>query len=956
MPHFCGSIIHDEPVVPLTRFGVLRTMEGSSHFAFPAQIQDSGDRMRSRLRRSIPLVALCLLGAASLNTPVEGAEPTLTKLTEVEGITEYKLPNGLRVLLFPDDSKPVVTVNLTMFVGSRHEGYGETGMAHLLEHMLFKGTPEHPDVPKVLRDHGARFNGTTWVDRTNYYETMPASDENLEFALKLEADRMLNSNVKREDLLSEMTVVRNEFESGENDPSSILSQRVLATAYEWHNYGKSTIGNRSDIERVPVDNLKAFYKKYYRPDNAMLAVAGKFDEAKAKEYILKYFGSLKNPSTPMPNTYTEEPAQDGERFVSLRRVGSIGAVCVAYHIPAAAHPDFAAVQILEDTLTSSPSGRLYKALVETKKATSLTGTAYAWHDPSVMEMTAACEPSKVGEVRTAMLETLDSLTKNPITEEEVERSKRRFIKFNEQLMAKSDQLAISLSNWAGSGDWRLFFLHRDRMEAVTAEDVNRVAREYLKQSNRTVGVFEPTEKPDRAEIAAAPSPAKLLEGYEGKAGVAQGETFDPSPANIEKRLERGTLSEALKYGLLTKKSRGELVYLQLTLHFGNEKSLQGFVTPAELLGAMLRRGTAKHTRQELQDELDKLQAQVGLSSDVGELEITIQVKRPNLEKTLALVREMLREPTFPEDEFEILRREQVQNWKEQSTQPQGRAIVRLRRLMSSYPKDDVRYVPTIEEKLAEVEAVTVADVKKLYEEQLGGAHGELAAVGDFDADFVKRTISGMLEGWSNGVPYRRIPNDGKFREEGATEVILTPDKANAVYLGGIAFPMKDTDPDYPALMVGNYLLGGAPLASRLSKRVRGEEGLSYGVGSFANVSSLDERGSFMIFAITNPANINKVDAAIGEEVAKFLKDGVSLVELDEGKKAYLQSLKVGRSDDSSLVGQIAKNLNAGRTFEYNAKVEEGVENLGMDQVRDVFRKFIDPKKLVIIEAGDFKKE
>src|SRR5262245_4811306 len=214
---------------------------------------------------AVAVALLCLAAPAF----AEGAD-ALQKVTSVEGITEYRLANGMHVLLFPDASRPLVTVNMTILVGSRHEGYGETSMAHLLEHMLFKGCPQFPNVPKALRDHGADFNGTTWVDRTNYFETMPASDENLEFGLQLEADRLVNSYVKREDLISEMTVVRNEFEMGENNPEYILSQRITASAYEWHNYGKSTIGNRSDIERVPIDALKASYKKYYQPDNALL--------------------------------------------------------------------------------------------------------------------------------------------------------------------------------------------------------------------------------------------------------------------------------------------------------------------------------------------------------------------------------------------------------------------------------------------------------------------------------------------------------------------------------------------------------------------------------------------------------------------------------------------------------------------------------------------------------------
>src|SRR5262245_57182023 len=272
------------------------------------------------------------------------------KVVTIEGITEYQLENGARLLLFPDPSSATVTVNLTVFVGSRYEGYGETGMAHLLEHMVFKGTPIHPNVPKALRDHGAEFNGSTWVDRTNYYETMPAGDANLEFGIRLEADRLVNSYVKREDLASEMTVVRNEFEMGENNPQSILSQRMMAVAYEWHNYGKSTIGNRSDIERVPIDRLQAFYKKYYQPDNCILVVAGKFEEAKALGYIGKYFGAIPKPTRMLDATYTEEPAQDGERSVTLRRVGKIGVVSAIYKIPAGPHEDYPAVQMLNSIL------------------------------------------------------------------------------------------------------------------------------------------------------------------------------------------------------------------------------------------------------------------------------------------------------------------------------------------------------------------------------------------------------------------------------------------------------------------------------------------------------------------------------------------------------------------------------------------------------------------------------
>jgi zinc protease len=896
------------------------------------------------------------LAGVSLMTQVEALAADPVKVTAVEGITEYRLDNGFRYLFFPDDSKPLVTVNCTIFVGSRHEGYGETGMAHLLEHMLFKGTPTFPNVPKVLRDHGAgnRFNGTTWVDRTNYYETMPASDENLEFGIKLEADRLVNSFIKREDLVSEMTVVRNEFEAGENNPEQILSQRMMAVAYEWHNYGKSTIGNRADIERVPIENLQAFYRKFYQVDNAMLIVAGKFDQKQASEYIGKYFGSLKKPARDLPNTYTEEPAQDGERNVVLRRVGSVGAVGAIYHIPAGAHPDYPAIEVLKDALTSAPSGRVYKALVESKKASSVSGSVYAWHDPGVLEITAMVECAGIDAARDALIENLENLKTNPITGAEVDRAKTRFKKFHEQLLNSTDRLAVQLSEWAAAGDWRLFFLHRDRVEKVTAEDVNRVAAKYLTRNNRTVGVYYPSEKAERAEIPTTPDVVALVKDYKGRDTVAQGEAFDPSPENIEKRVTRGKF-DGIQYALLAKKSRGEMVQLRLNLHFGSEKSLHGLNNAANVLGSLMRRGTQQHSRQQLTDAFDKLGAQVGFSSDAGELSVSLQVKKGELSATLKLVGEILREPSFPQAEFEILKRENLERLKQAKTEPQALAGQALQRRLTPYDKDDIRYSPTIEEGIARIEAVKLDDVKKVYQ-QIGAGAGELAIVGDFDPEPTLNAVKEIVKDWRPTVPFERIEHPYKFDVKGGKEIINTPDKANAVYIAGLMFPETDRDPDYPALQIGNYLLGGAPLASRLSVRVRGEEGLSYGTGSMFAAEAQDKSARMLVFAITNPKNIDKVDKVIAEEIGKFLKDGVSQAEIDEGKRAFVEQLKVQRSNDGIIATQLANGLFNDRTFRYYSELEKKILDLKPSDVQAAYKKILDPSKLVIIHAGDFKKK
>ena len=503
-------------------------------------------------------------------------------------------------------------MNVTYLVGSRHEGYGETGMAHLLEHLVFKGTPDHPDIPQELTEHGARPNGTTWYDRTNYFETFNATEENLRWALDMESDRMVNSFIAAKDLESEMTVVRNEFEMGENSPTSILMERVLSTSYIWHNYGNTTIGARADLENVPIERLQAFYRKYYQPDNAYLVVAGKIDAEETLGMIKEYFGKIPRPERELIPTYTKEPTQDGERSVTLRRSGDVQVVSCTYHTPPGSHAEFAAIDVMSEILTNEPAGRLYKSMVETKKASSVWSFAPALKEGGFIYINADVRmENSLDEAREVMMKTLDDIIENPPTDEEVDRARKRILKNWELAFKNSSRVGLRASEYIAMGDWRLAFLHRDNVEKVTAADVLEAARKYLKTSNRTVGQFIPDKSPDRAEIPDAPDIAKLLEGYTGKEAIAEGEDFDPSCENIEKRTTRGEAKDkGIEFAFLPKETRGNSVNARLTLRFGDENSLKGKETAGQFAASMLDKGTSEMDRQQIQDELDRLKAQV----------------------------------------------------------------------------------------------------------------------------------------------------------------------------------------------------------------------------------------------------------------------------------------------------------------------------------------------------------
>jgi zinc protease len=860
------------------------------------------------------------------------------KVASVEGITEYQLGNGLRVLLFPDASRPKVTVNLTIFAGSRHEGYGETGMAHLLEHMLFKGTPTHPDIPKALKERGAQFNGTTWLDRTNYYETLPASNENLEFAIKLEADRLVNSYVKGEDLATEMTVVRNEFEMGENSPENILSQRMMAVAYEWHNYGKSTIGNRSDIERVPIDRLQAFYRKQYRPDNALLVVAGQFDEKKALEFIARDFGALPRPERPLDTPYTEEPAQDGERLVTLRRVGDVGVVGVAYHVPAGPHPEFPAVEVLNLILTSSPSGRLYKALVEAKKASGVQGSASALHDAGTLDIMAEVPKGKsLDEVRETILSVVERIGEQGVTAEEVERARQQLLKARDMAAADPNRVAIQLSDWAAQGDWRLYFLNRDRIEKVSPEAVKSVAERYLRPSNRTIGLFIPTDKPERTPVPSTPDIAAMVDGYQGREAGSAGESFDVSPMSIEARTQRPDPIEGIKVALVPKKTRNEAVNLVLNLRYGDATSLKGFIEASEFLPVLMVRGTKQLSRQQIQDTLDKNRARLSASGGrsgglmpgggPGQITFSIETRRSSLPVVLEVLRQVLREPTLPADEFEILKTEQIAQLDQSRTDPRQLAMNRLPRLLSKYPPDDVRYTPSIDEEIASIKETRLDSVKTLYRDFLGSGHGELAIVGDFDPSEIRPIVARVLDSWKAEKPYSRIEWPYQRDIQPERQTIPTPDKANAIYISGMTIPMRDDHPDYPAMIIGNFILGGGGLSSRIADRLRQKGGLSYSAMSAFSASDLDTTARLLILAICNPENMTKVETGASEELARLLRDGVTPDELERAKSGFLQQQQISRSNDGMLAGMLAKQLHNGRTMRYVADREEDIRRL-----------------------------
>ena len=905
-----------------------------------------------------PIYIACALAftAATAVAPAfafDGKVATAAAASSVEGITEYRLANGLRVLFAPDASKATTTVNVTYLVGSRHENYGETGMAHLLEHMLFKGTKTSGNLMDQLSKRGMQFNGTTFYDRTNYYETFPSGEENLKWALEMEADRMINSKIARSDLDTEFSVVRNEMEIGENNAFRVLWKQLAAVSFDWHNYGNNTIGARSDVEGVKIENLQGFYHKFYQPDNAVLMVAGKFDATKTLALIEQSFGSVEKPSRALEKSWTREPQRDGVREVTVRRISDQQLAAVLYPTSAGSHVDAAALAALGEILGTAPNGRLHKKMVESKQAVNVANITFQLAEPGyIMYLATLSKDQSMANAKKTLIETVEGLTKNPVTEAELKHAKTALLNALEKTINDPQRLCVAMSESIALGDWRLFFIERDRIEALTVADVQRVAQNYFKEDNRSFGQYLPVATPSRAEIPDVPDVAKLVEGYKGRAQVAAGESFDATPANIDTRTEKFSLANGAKVALLSKKTRGETVQGRLSLHLGDQASMFGKSVVHDLTSDMLMRGSSKFSRTELDTKLGELKAKLQVSVAGQNVNVNFETVRANLPAVLDVLREVLRSPSFPQSEFDLLIKENLAQLEASKNEPQVAASeVTKQRSNSPYKKGDIRYSALIAEATTEYGQAKLEAVKKFYKAFYGASHAELALVGDFDVNDVKKQLAIILGDWKSATKYVRAPAL-LVKADALIKTVETPDKANAFYTAELNFELNDQSPDFAALKVADYVLGGG-IKSRLFGRLRQKEGISYGVGSRFNAPIEDKAASIGISAMYAPQNLVKLQNGVKEELALLVKDGISETELIDAKQAIAQRNSLMRAQDAALTGSLRSQLFWNRSMAFDAAIDAKIAALTVDEVNSAIRKTIKPENFTHVYAGDF---
>jgi len=893
-------------------------------------------------------------GTPASRTPAAGIEADRiapTRITRVEGLTEYRWPNGLTALVGSDLSSPSMSLNLVYRVGSRNEGPGEAGMAHLLEHMLFKGTVATPDPKRAFADRAMRFNATTSYDRTNYFAHFTASDENFDWYLSWLADTMANVRITDESLGSERTVVRNEMEQGQNRPSSLLFQELMGAAYRFHPYGRAVIGTESDLEHVQAASLQAFYDLYYRPDNAVIVVTGRIEEARAVAAISESLGRIERPSEPLPVPYTREPVQEGEREAFLRRSGGVPQLAIGYHIPDGAAREQVALTLTAAMLSREPDGPLYQALVREGLADAAYGYAMGLADPGMMVFgvrpAKGVDPARIEKVLHRLLET-----ELPLTQAALERTRDEWLNEARRAIESSESLAMMPTESIAQGDWRLWFAHRDWAQQLTLKDVRDTARRYVLRDNRTTARYQPTADPKRAPASVTSNAQALLAGM----------TFPSEPAargdgpvtldEVTGKSVNGRLANGIDYSIVSRKTRSDRVQIKLQLQWGDLGALDGRWRDADMLDALLPGATRHLDRQQFEDRTRVLDARISVTTGSTGLELSLDVGRENLDPALELAISSIREPVFPADLFRERRNQMLSRLREQGDQPDYVTSDLVRRAAFAYPPNDPRHYRSVETRIQDLESLTLARSEAFYRAFAGTGHGQLAAIGDVDAPALVSRVDQLLAGWKSPVPYARI--ERPFHPlPVTTEQRTMADKPNLVYVAVQNLAMSEDDPDFAAVALAIQMLGGGS-SSRLSARLREQEGLTYSVYGYLSADRRIPNAVVTLRAILAPNNLPRFQKALNEELARAWKDGFTAAELETSRNGWISQRRERLATEAGALSTMASNLYWSSDWARWAQIEERLRQVTPDSAAEAMRRRLDVSRWFVAAAGDLK--
>lgn len=908
------------------------------------------------------------------------------KVSEVKGVSEFKLENGLRVLIAENHSAPVATLLVVYRVGSRNEAVGNTGSTHFLEHMLFKGTENHNaekgnGIDDLLTQIGAYWNATTWFDRTSYYEVVPS--DFLEMCVELEADRMRNLRLRQEDHDSEMSVVRNELERGENHPEEALEKELYAIAFREHPYHHPTIGWRSDVEGVPMSRLRDFYNTFYWPNNATVIALGDFSTDHALGLINKHFGSIPTAPHAIPEVYTTEPPQEGERRFEVTRAGDMPRVWIGFHVPEATHDDNYPLAAIRHLLGSSfeRSSRLYKRLIDTSMAAEVFARHDDLKDPGLMIVGATVNPGvDPVKVELELLDELDRLAREPVSDIDLSRIKSSNLKGT--ILAKADpsSLAFMLGEAESKADWHWLMNYDDRFDAVTKEDIMRTAKTYFVRSNRTIGYFIPRDEDGDADSdsgldsdletdsesgdeSSAPasgekstalySAAEVKEFLDIKTTPVTVE-FKPQPAsNYSEQVKKVVLSNGMTV-ILMRNPGTESVGLAVNIKAGRYFSQAEPGSLSEIIGDLLPRGSQSYDKLKIAENLEEMGIPGALEFFVDNYRVGLgtHLVVSDLPHYLELLSDVIRNPLLDQEELDKTKIEWRARVVESKMNTRSMAWNKLRQAL--YNKDHLFYDKDFDDQLKELEAVQTQSLHSVHKKLFSPKATILTLVGDIDLDKALKLVEKQFSDWQGEEPSAIILPDCPLPAKAQRIEIELPEKASVDIVMAHPCTVKRSADDFYAARIANAALGQDTITSRLGQVVRDKAGLTYGIYStFADTAFGGAPWSVSLSA--NPKNVERALQLVDVTLSDYLQKGISKDDLAKESGRALGSFKVGLSSSLGIARVLTEFEFLGLGTSELDNISNHYIGLTKEKVDAAMNKYFEPKKAVTVLSGTLAK-
>jgi zinc protease len=895
--------------------------------------------MKQPRRLALVFSILLSLGVNADARPAAGkaARPVLE--AQAGGFSSYLLPNGFKIILAPYPSAANARIELLVKTGSKLEGYGETGMAHLLEHMLFKSAGPRRDLKSDLTAMGATWNGTTTADRTNFFEVVAAEPDKVDAAIRLEADRFIRASFTKEHLASEMSVVRNELERNDSDAGSLVMRALQRQSYFWHGYGRPTIGARSDIEDAPFSALQAFHDKHYRPDNAALIISGNFDSQRVLALAGQLFAEARNPATPKMGSWTREETRATTNRSELTLPAGKTIAASAWKLPAFTERQTYALDLASSAICDNDWGSLRKDLVlERKLAVSVyCGTQIEADYGLLIASASAGKEANVETLSAALRQHVENAAAKGISQEQLERARQSELNAFERLASSHEQLAQQLSQAEVAGDWRLFFWMRDVTRSITLDEANAALKKWTVAANRSDVLLRHADGVSAPEMPRATAAGTLVAGQSWPEFAKNGDPIPASAAELAKATINIPLAgEDARGALISRHTQGNLAWLEFANDYGNEAALSGRRAACAMGNSLLAYGGAGLSRDQLDARLEALQAHWSL----GLGGIVIEAPRQNIDAALDILLAAWAAPSLPADEFERIRAASIAGLEASLKDPAKVAATTASQRFDNYPEQHPLKPLSLTQQLAESQAVTLADARACVADLQGVAHVRLAMVGDFTEADVQAVWARIKQLPKTKTPYQRIRELAAPLAVDTTPItVAMPEKPNAAVAGSTLLRLVDDAPDFPALRIAVKILGG-DAESRVWKRLREREGLAYGTGVSLSGNSFEPRSRIVLQASAASDKAEAALTSLQDELARALKDGFSEAEVERAKSAWLQERKTALRAENSFASYLAQGLYNGRDYAWLAKYDAAISRVNAQEVTQALRKYL----------------